>query len=237
MRQKPIKTNRQKKKKSKNKRVTDVELGWNVEHLDEKAFYKMEALETAKLPVTFKGFNGHANFYHCTSLKEVILPDALEGLEPRETYHEGNFEGCTNLVSIHLPESLKFIGDRCFYGCLNLKTVNFPGPLEDIQSHAFAECVKLDRVDLGNNLLKIQSHAFLNASNIRLDRTPKNVIEIGNYAFFGTGLRVLYLLPENPPTIFEDSLPNLERVFVRQGYSTTYYGTAWSRFTIVEEYM
>ena len=96
--------------------VTAVELGDEVQNIDDEAFYNWKNLKTITLPEGLKSI-GSSAFYGCMALESVTLP---EGLTTLGSYA---FYGCSNLKSVTLPESLTTLGSDAFYGCNSIETV------------------------------------------------------------------------------------------------------------------
>ena len=116
--------------------------------------------------------------YPVTSLKEIVIPEGVQGIGPNA------FENRTNLQRIALPDSLQFIngeaflncsaltevsfgantklyviGDMAFANCAALRTIDLP-PVETIGTTAFLKCDKLRKVSFAEGTLTIESGAF-----------------------------------------------------------------------------
>ena len=77
-----------------------------------------------------------------TSLKSVVLPDALTAIA------NGAFRGCSGLVSIRLPKKVSVIESYAFSGCSNLVSVDVPRSVSRIERGAFSGCGNLQVVNI-----------------------------------------------------------------------------------------
>ena len=83
---------------------------------------------------------GKYAFYHCSSLREIIISDGVTSI--------GNaaFSGCNGLEKISFSNSLTSIGEWAFYDCGSLTDVTIPNSVNAIGDFAFAECNGLTSV-------------------------------------------------------------------------------------------
>jgi len=79
-------------------------------------------------------------FWFCDSLKEIILPIALEEIEMTA------FGGCIKLNEIRLPDGLKKIGELSFLECYSLYLAYIPASVYEIGKDAFDKCLNLTLV-------------------------------------------------------------------------------------------
>ncbi|PID90382.1 MAG: hypothetical protein CSA97_03185 [Bacteroidetes bacterium] len=101
-------------------------------------------------------------FMYCNGLKRVVLPPALESIEPLafrecaslthvafptslQSIGESAFRGCA-LGGLRLPESLQRIGNQAFSSCRSLTDLELPASLQSIGESAFEECETLTRI-------------------------------------------------------------------------------------------
>ena len=103
-------------------------------------------------------------FYHCTGLKEIVIPNGLTSL--------GNdcFHGCTGLTSITIPNSVTYIEAGCFCNCSGLTSVTIPASVvTDSWGSVFDGCTSLNAYQLywtNNNIPMYYNndHMLLNAN-------------------------------------------------------------------------
>ena len=90
-----------------------------------------------KLPVTSIGSRA---FYHCTSLKSVVIPDSVTSIG------EAAFWYCDSLTNIEIPDSVTSIGEIAFYQCYSLTSVIIGSSVTSIGDQAFTNCHQLVEV-------------------------------------------------------------------------------------------
>lgn len=136
--------------------------GYPVLSVDDGAFYSCEKIEKVDLSVTELRGLGRSALEHCTSLKEVALPQTLEGID------EAAFANCTSLEEIdlsHLP--IISIYPETFAGCRSLKKVVLPQTLVRIAPKAFAYCTSMEEIELPNSLEAIEQAPFAGCENLK----------------------------------------------------------------------
>lgn len=163
---------------------------------DMSIFYGCTGLEKVVLPANLKTIPGylfiishdkplaHNNFTETivgnTSIKEVVMPSALEEIGPNA------FHGCTNIESIDIPATVTSIGLNAFKGCTGLTAVNFEDgcAIKVISDGAFEGTVNLTDVRIPETVTEFGARAFKNSA---LSTTPlgPNVAKIGDEAFYG----------------------------------------------------
>ncbi len=109
------------------------------------------------------------NFYGCTNLKEVTLPDTVTSI---------NFSGCTSLTSFVVPSSVTEVN---FSGCTNLKEVTLP---DTVTSIYFSGCTSLTDIEIPDSVTSIGWNAFENCTSLTSIVIPSSVTYIGG-AFEG----------------------------------------------------
>lgn len=129
---------------------------------------------------------GNYNFYNCTALTSVTLPNTLEVLHGMGTMTTsyGCFQGCTALQKITLPEGLTTIQNCAFKDCTALTSIKLPNSLTTLSYGAFAECHNLESVTFGSGLTETGTNAFYNAGVKRIT-WGDNITSISTYSFFG----------------------------------------------------
>ena len=108
--------------------------------------------------VVFTVYGGY-QFYHCDSLKSVVLPSDLTSISEFMFAETSSLSRITlpstithiyqrafhnsNLSTITIPAACKQIDSFAFYGCDNLKSVTFEGTPQFIASNIFNGCTAL----------------------------------------------------------------------------------------------
>lgn len=171
-------------------------------------------LETAKIQVPLKEIAG-STFYGCSALREVTIPNEVEGI--------GNyaFAGCVSLADITPLSglSLRTVGISAFENCRLLSGVSFPASLERLGNAAFAGCAGLTYISFAADcaLESIGSHCFKDCANVTEIILPKGVKQIGMSAFDAcTSLRKLVVPKccETEPGIAELKDSGIEIVYL-----------------------
>lgn len=119
-------------------------------------------------------------------MSEITTVVVEEGITQLGNY---NFYECTSLTSVSLPNSLTKIKNT-FNSCTALKSVVIPDGVTTIGTYAFDGCSKLSSVTIGNSVEEIQLNAFNNTAitNITLPESVKSVglFAFGNCSFLAT---------------------------------------------------
>lgn len=102
-------------------------------------FWGCKNLVSITLPSTLTHI-GEDCFRDCESLRELVIPDAVEKIDGAAFY------GCKNLLSISLPTTLTYIGNECFRDCESLRELVIPDAVEIIGMEAFAGCTNLKEI-------------------------------------------------------------------------------------------
>lgn len=147
-------------------------------NLEQSAFYSSYNLEKVDFPLCKTILP--RTFSNCTSLKEVLLPEAT-------IIYDGAFVDCNTLEEITLPKVQQLgsntIGDAVFANCVKLKKVNIPSctSLSAPEISVFSGCSALEEVDV-SSLEIIPPFAFNGLQNLQTVISP-NAKRIENYAF------------------------------------------------------
>ena len=110
------------------------------------------------------------NFYGCTNLKEVTLPDTVTSI---------NFSGCTSLTSFIVPSSVTEVN---FSGCTNLKEVTLP---DTVTSIYFSGCTSLTDIEIPDSVTSIGWNAFENCTSLTSIVIPSSVASVDGESFKG----------------------------------------------------
>ena len=105
---------------------------------------------------------GASAFRECISLREISLPEGLDGIG------EWAFYG-TGLVSPAMPESLIYIGASAFSSCFELTSMTLPDGLETIGERAFSACYSLTSLTIPESVSYIGEDAFSGCDALELE--------------------------------------------------------------------
>jgi hypothetical protein len=145
------------------------------------------------------------NYYGATDIKELVIPDTIDGYPVISIGGEGSiiiesypfgalgnqralsyipyslFDKCDNLEEIYLSNKLEWIGAGAF-SSTKLKRVVLPDTVTYIGAAAFASCYQLEEVILSKNIEIIERYAF-EFSKIKEIVLPDSLIRIEKEAF------------------------------------------------------
>ncbi|MCM1115189.1 MAG: leucine-rich repeat protein [Clostridium sp.] len=141
---------------------------------------------------------GRLNFYNCTALTEVVLPDTLTTIGAGLVQY-GPFRGCSALKSIKLPEGLTTIDAYAFQDCTALESIKFPNSLTTLGSFAFTGCTSLDTVTYGTGMTSTGVEAFRSSGVKNIVFSP-TITSIDRYSFYETNI-VNIEIPETVTSI------------------------------------
>lgn len=145
---------------------------------------------------------GEYNFFNCTALKNVQLPNTLRTLKGSGTIsltqdgtsvRYGCFQECTALEMIVLPEGIETIENCAFFGCTSLKKVVFPNSLKTLAYGAFCDCTALTTVTFGNELTEVGDYCFTRCTSLKTINWGINMTSVSDYCFYKTGVTVVDL--------------------------------------------
>lgn len=195
-----------------NPQVTTLNIGENVEAIDDYLFYNFKISKLA-IPnsVTSIGKNSFAN---CSLLKEISISENVSYIgdkafykcnlkkvtvDPDNSYFMCDEYGAlldknkTRLIiypsespatSYTIPESVKWIDPAAFYNCDNLTDVVFPPKMTYINDEVFYDCDGLKNLVIPENITEIYTRAFYSCSSLESVTIPSSVTEIQQYVFF-----------------------------------------------------
>ena len=161
---------------------------YNVETIDSYAMSRCPGITSVTIPETMKTISNYA-FANCTGISNVYIPSSVTDLGVA-------FYGCTGLVSIDVSEdNPNYISENgIVFNKQKTKIIQFPANYTEtsyvipsevtvIGNGAFYSCLKLEEVEIHENIKQIEKEAFAEC----------------------TGLKRLYLKPEEPPTLNESN--------------------------------
>jgi len=77
----------------------------------------------------------------CTSLHEIVIPDAVKTIE------EGEFRYSSGFTTVTLGEGLEEIGAEAFHSCSSLEHIIIPPAVKKIHDTAFERCSNLTNIE------------------------------------------------------------------------------------------
>ena len=166
---------------AENEKLENVDLS-KVKKLGLEAFIKAKKIKKVDLSSLDQDSIYSRTFQSCELLKEVILPNKVNNIDPEA------FSSCSTLEKINL-ENISTIARQAFYSNVLLKKIN----LQSIQSlgrEAFANDENLSEVTLGDRLTSIGESAFESTTSLKTIDL-KNVKLIDKKAFKDSGLETI----------------------------------------------
>lgn len=137
-----------------NDEILSVEIGANVEQIDDTAFYGCDALTTLTFAEKSKLTSiGYQAFRGCKVLDNVVLPDSLKVLG------EQVFHTCSSLKSLTLNEGLLEIGGSAFAGTI-IQTFRLPDSVVTMGGTLFSNNKMITDVVLGKERKDIDPFAI-----------------------------------------------------------------------------
>ncbi len=140
-------------------------------------------------------------FSHCTTIKEIYLPDSIKSIGDSAFSYTSSLEtvywnptNCSNLSyslaifmssnlkSVVLGDNVESIPDAAFAFCHNLKNViiNSNSKLETIGSNAFIYCYALSDIYLPKGVTQINYRAFFACTALQNVNYAGNITDWGN---------------------------------------------------------
>lgn len=182
---------------------------------------------------------GYAAFYHCDSLKDVVIPKSVTDIEPfafdntewMEDFKASNKEflivGDGILLAyngggshVTIPDGVKKIAPYAFYKHNGLLSVSMPDSLAEVGEAAFEGCVNLTEVYGGTNVKVIKDRAFYECP-LQTIKITDAVESIGLLAFDTSDSRsvrektAIFYGVDLPKLSYEDSATRLSNTTYR----------------------
>ena len=141
---------------------------------------------------------GCTAFMFCNKdLKDIDIPEGIQGIEPFVFYE------CENLESISLPKSMREVGELAFFNCYKLRGVEFPEGVKRIGNGVFTNCMVLDTIIIPESVEKIGTDLFYGCDSLKRIALPskfKNEIEdiLGPDVTVKNDLEILFIETQKP---------------------------------------
>ena len=132
-------------------------------------------LESVTLPSTLE-FVGYGKFKNCYNLKNVVIPEGIDSIQPQAFMH------CNSLTEITIPSTVTLLSNEIFAYCTALKTINLPEGLTTIEDQAFLSCESLTSLTIPSTVEKL-GYAVFQGTGLESIEIPENVQEMGCGAF------------------------------------------------------
>jgi hypothetical protein len=132
---------------------------------------------TVKYTLTDITYIGYSQFYHCTNLTSVTIPDSVTSIDMH------TFNGCSGLTNVTIGSGVTSIGSSAFYECSGLTSLTIGSGVTDIGNSAFYRCRGLTSINIPNSVKLIDTSAFSECSGLINITIPDSVTNIGTSAF------------------------------------------------------
>ena len=137
-------------------------------------------------------------FYGCTALKSITIPDSVTSIGDFAFYY------CTALKSATIGNSVTSIGGYVFRDCAALTSITIPDSVTGINNGLFYYCTSLESIVIPDSVTRIGVNAFEGCEGLTSITIPSSVTYIDEYAFTGcVNLTDIYLNPIVPPILGE----------------------------------
>lgn len=155
--------------------LTSVQYSSNLQEIPFRTFESCERLESVT-NISGVRYIGDDAFDGCTSLKQIELPECLQGLG-RGCFRE------SGLTSITIPDSVQNLGELTFFGCNSLQSIVLPQQVTTIPYQFLSSCSALRQIDIPNTVTTIGQSAFGGCTSLESIRIPENITDIQEGAF------------------------------------------------------
>ena len=182
------------------------ELDINGDDYDENTFNRCTSLQKLKI----KSMEKRLNFEYCENLKEV----EIIGKVPV-------FYACESLEKIDLKNAHGIIFEESF-GYTSIDEIIIPNTISSIQDYAFYDCEKLTNIILNEGLLSIGDEVFSGCNSLQLLALPNSLTKVSPRTFENTCIKIIELNLEKITTPIALNLESIEKVFIKNTFSTSF---------------
>ena len=187
-----------------NSSLKEIKIPKSVYKIEEDAFFDCRKLKTFELQECTKlEIFPYGIFSHCTSLKNIIIPEdsSLRIIE------SDAFE-CTKIESFIIPKNINKINNSAFYFCSKLKKVEFQegSLIKSIPYQMFAYCQSLKTVKIPeNSSIECFEAELFRGTSIKSIYIPSSINKLYDDWCMGTkNLTKVTISPENNFFTFAD---------------------------------
>lgn len=134
--------------------------------------------------VRFKNITSFSDsaFKGCINLESIDLANV-------KSLNWNVFRECTSIREVVLPEALTTIGNNCFYGCIGLRSINLEN-VTSLGINSFYNCSSLGSVSLNENLTTIPNSCFQKCTSMTIASLPESLVTIGQSALEGVNATI-----------------------------------------------
>ncbi|MCC8044203.1 MAG: leucine-rich repeat protein [Clostridiales bacterium] len=175
--------------------IRRVEIGANVDRIDNYYFCKCPALRTITLPDGITRIGSNA-FWQCYTLTHITIPDSVTSIGSYA------YNRCSALTNVSIPDSVTSIGGYAFYNCYALTHITIPDGVASIGGSAFYSCYALTHITIPDSVTSISSSALRDCYALADITIPADVVSISTYAFYDCfAMAAYYIMADTPPTL------------------------------------
>ena len=172
--------------------------------INSQEFYNCTSLKRITLPQQVASIGGSA-FYGCTALTTIDIPASVTTIDSYA------FNGCILLNSLTLHEGLTTIGNYAFSFCRSLTDLSIPASVTSISASAFRSCSSISNITVAvenavydsredcNAIIQTNTNTLLIGAASTV--IPSSVTAIGTNAFYGNTALTSIVIPEGVTTI------------------------------------
>lgn len=154
-----------------------IKLPNNLEEIGQNAFDSCINLDIDIFPSTIKTVKPYA-FQYCYKLTKGIIPEGTTDLF-------AFYKHCTSLKEITIPNSVTIIRVESFINCSSLKSITIPASVTSIEASCFKGCTSLEKIAINAPITEIPTACFNNCKSLTSFAVPRTVTTIKNGAFEG----------------------------------------------------
>ena len=221
--------------------LTSVSIPDGVTSIGDYTFQNCSSLTSVRIPNSVTSI-GEFAFYNCSQLTSVHISNVaawckinFDGPYSNPLYYAHHlYLDCKEVTSLIVPDDVTFIRIYAFFNCSGLTSVAIPNNVTSIGDYAFYGCSGITSLSIPEDLTTIKKSTFNGCSSLESITIPAKVKYIYEEAFANcTKLTEVIALPENPPSLHNNSFSNYNITLkapenALEKYSTT---DPWSNFS------